>query len=177
MYDIYSNAQNDLWRFTLGKSGSRKLLSIGVNPSTATKEKSDTTVAKVEGVAERNGFDGFIMLNLYPIRSTNFNDLPMGVDTQAFSDNLDRIEALVASEIQPIIWAAWGESIRVRNYFASSINELFSRLQKYGTSWQHFGSLTNSGHPRHPSRLSYEWSFAELDTTRYAHTLDTQALG
>ena len=75
MYDIYSNDRNDTLRFTLGKSGSRKLLTVGLNPSTATQETSDTTVAKVEGVAKRTGFDGFVMLNLYPIRSTDFNAL------------------------------------------------------------------------------------------------------
>jgi hypothetical protein len=33
-------AKNDLWRFTLGKSGSRNLIIIGLTPSTVTKEKS-----------------------------------------------------------------------------------------------------------------------------------------
>jgi len=173
MYDIYSNARNDLWRFTLGKSGSRKLLTVGLNPSTATQEKSDTTVAKVEGVAKRNGFDGFVMLNLYPIRSTDFNALPYDVDTEAFSENLSHIEALVAADPSPVIWAAWGESIRARSYFVAAARELFSRLKIYGTAWQHFGPLTNSGHPRHPSRLNYAWSFSELDTDHYVQTLGT----
>lgn len=35
MYDIYSNAKSDRWRFTLGKSGARRLITIGLNPSTA----------------------------------------------------------------------------------------------------------------------------------------------
>jgi hypothetical protein len=105
MYDIYSNANKDLWRFTLGKSGRRKLLAIGLNPSIATREKSDTTMAKVEGVARRNGFDGFTMLNLYPVRSTNFQKLPYRADTEAFAENLKRIEALVASEPEPVIGA------------------------------------------------------------------------
>ncbi len=34
MYDIYSNNNNDSWRYTLGKSGSRTLLTVGLNPST-----------------------------------------------------------------------------------------------------------------------------------------------
>lgn len=173
MYDIYSNAKNDFWRFTLGKDGSRKIMTIGPNPSTATKEKSDTTVAKVEEVARRNSFDGFVMLNLYPIRSTNFNSLPSNVDIQAFAENLTQIEEQVASDSECVIWAAWGENIRAREYFVASAKELFLRLQKYGVTWIHFGSLTKSGHPRHPSRLSYEWSFSKLDTKRYARTLDT----
>lgn len=173
MYDIYSNAHNDSWRFALGKSGSRKLLTIGLNPSTATKEKSDTTIAKVEGVAKRNGFKGFVMFNLYPVRSTNLNALPVDVDAEAFSENLNCIETLVASEPKAIVWAAWGESIRARKYFVEAARELFDRLQRYGTTWQYFGPLTKSGHPRHPSRLKYEWSFSEFDTKRYMQMLGT----
>ena len=173
MYDIYSKNPNDTLRFTLGKSGSRKLLTVGLNPSTATQEKSDTTVAKVEGVAKRNGFDGFVMLNLYPIRSTDFNALPSEVDAEAFTENLDRIEALVAADPMSVVWAAWGENISARSYFVAAARELFARLQKYGPVWQHFGSLTNSGHPRHPSRLSYAWSFSALDAQRYVQTLST----
>jgi hypothetical protein len=66
MYDIYSNAHDDAWRFTLGRSGKNPLLAVGLNSSTASREKSDITVAKVERIAERAGYDGFVMLNLYP---------------------------------------------------------------------------------------------------------------
>lgn len=171
MYDIYSNSRDDLWRFTLGKNGSRKIFTIGLNPSTATKEKSDTTVAKVEGAAQRNNFDGFVMLNLYPIRSTDYNALPVEVNPEAFSENMNRIETLIAAEKNPVVWAAWGESIHARDYFVAATKELVDRLQKYGTSWLHFGSLTISGHPRHPSRLQYAWSFEEFNTSQYVRTL------
>ena len=173
MYDIYSNNTDDSWRYSLGKSGSRKILVIGLNPSTATKEKSDTTVAKVEGTAVRNGFDGFVMLNLYPVRSTNYNHLPEDVNSDAFSENLERIEALVASETKPIIWAAWGESICAKSYFISAAKNLLSRLHRHSPSWQHFGPLTNSGHPRHPSRLKYASDFSPLDSISYARSLGT----
>ncbi|MFN4328764.1 MAG: DUF1643 domain-containing protein [Limnobacter sp.] len=173
MYDIYSNSHNDLWRFTLGKSGSRKLFTIGLNPSTATKDKSDTTVAKVEDAAQRNGFNGFVMLNLYPIRSTDYNALPVEVDPEAFSENINRIEALIAAEPNPVVWAAWGESIRARDYFVTATKELIERLKKHGTCWQHFGPLTKSAHPRHPSRLQYAWAFKEFDTNQYLQTLTT----
>lgn len=173
MYDIYSNNEDDSWRYALGKSGSRTLLTVGLNPSTATKEKSDTTVAKVEGVASRNGFDGFVMLNLYPVRSTNYNALPSTVDVAAFNENLDQISSLVASSNNPVIWAAWGDSIFARAYFIESAKQLIARLEKFNVSWCHFGSLTGEGQPRHPSRLSYEWNFSSLDLGAYVKTLGT----
>ncbi|NLZ18628.1 MAG: DUF1643 domain-containing protein [Desulfobulbaceae bacterium] len=173
MYDIYSNNKDDSWRYTLGKSGSRTLLTIGLNPSTATKEKSDTTVAKVEGAASRNGFDGFVMLNLYPVRSTNYNALPVAIDVAAYNENLDQIESLIASGKNSVIWAAWGDSIFARTYFVESAKQLIVRLEKHNVSWCHFGSLTGAGQPRHPSRLSYDWSFSPLDLGALAKTLGT----
>ncbi|MDD2721873.1 MAG: DUF1643 domain-containing protein [Gallionella sp.] len=173
MYDIYSSAQNDLWRFTLGKSGKRNLITIGLNPSTATKEKSDTTIAKVEKAARQAGFDGFVMLNLYPVRSSDFNALPLDVNAEAFERNLAEIEAVVVSQSKPVVWAAWGESILARKFFVAASKELFVRLEKHGTSWQQFGLLTQSGHPRHPSRLHYAWKFSPFDTKHYAKKFST----
>ncbi len=171
VYDIYSNARSDSWRFTLGKTGERTLLTIGLNPSTATKEKSDTTVAKVERVAIQKGYDGFVMLNLYPVRATNFGDLRLKPNGEAVEENLRQIESVVTSQTNPVIWAAWGNSILTREFFIASAMELFKRLRKHGATWQHFGPLTMSGHPRHPSRLRYTWKFSPLKSERYVRTL------
>ena len=62
---------------------------IGLNPSTATRDKSDTTVAKVEAVARRNGHDGFVMLNLYPLRATKPSTLPQRANATQLRRNLD----------------------------------------------------------------------------------------
>lgn len=171
MYDIYSNDHEDSWRFTLGRSGLRKVIVIGLNPSTATQERSDTTVAKVDGAATQHGFDGFVMTNLYPVRSTNFNNLPHDVNNAAYLENINHIEAIVSAEPSPVIWAAWGESVSARSYFVAAIAELHARLQRHAPSWQNFGPLTNSGHPRHPSRLRYAWSFSQFDMKQYVQRL------
>lgn len=167
MYDIYWNAQNDQWRYALGKSGSNRLLTIGLNPSTATQEKLDTTVSKVERVAANNGFDGFIMLNLYPVRATDYEELPESANRTAYRENLNAIEEIVAEEKTPIIWAAWGESIKARPYFTEAICDLSVRLAKYQPNYLHFGPLTHAGHPRHPSRLDYSWNLAPFEISTY----------
>lgn len=178
MYNIYSTAHDNLWRFTLGKSGEHKLLVIGLNPSTATDEQSDVTIAKVDTVAKNNGYDGFVMLNLYPVRSTDYNALSKDLDATAFADNLTRIEQLISAEQQSVtIWAAWGNSIIARPYFQLAAIELIRRLQKYGVTWQHFGTLTASGHPRHPSRLNYSWSLSRFDAISYADGLSCSIEG
>lgn len=171
MYNIYSNAQNDAWRYTLGKSGNRKLLVVGLNPSTANKEKSDPTVARVQKVTQNNGFDGFVMLNLYPVRATAFRTLSSNVDHRAFSENLRQIESVVATERNPVIWAAWGANILHYDFFRCAFLKLYSTIQMYDASWLHFGELTQSGHPRHPSRLSYSWRFSPFDIAHYVNVL------
>ena len=171
MYDIYSNAQADAWRFTLGKAGKRILLTVGLNPSTATSEKSDPTVARVQQIAGDNGFDGFVMLNLYPVRGTNFRKLPSEVDTVAFTLNLERIDSVVAAEKRPTVWAAWGDSILHHTFFVDACIELFVRLGKYDVNWLHVGDMTLLGHPRHPSRARYAWSFAPLAVESYISEL------
>jgi len=64
MYDIYRSTADDACRFALGRSGRRRLVVVGLNPSTATREKSDPTVAKVaayleeiHGIAADSGLD------------------------------------------------------------------------------------------------------------------------
>ena len=163
MYDIYSNDNNDLWRYTLGKSGKKPLFIVGLNPSTATREKGDPTVTRVERVAKDAGFDGFVMLNLYPVRATKYQDLPVKADAQAYAKNLDAIEEAVSTVKKPVIWAAWGQSVLHHGFFLKARDELYGRLAAHHPQWKRFGELTIGGHPRHPSRLNYSWSLEPLD--------------
>lgn len=163
MYNIYASAKRDVWRFTLGKKGAKPLLVIGLNPSTATQVESDTTVAKVERVAAMHEYEGFVMLNLYPIRATDFRTLPSTVNRAAFIANLGQIEQVVGSMRNPTVWAAWGDNVTHHTYFLDARDELATRLAVHNVRWMRFGKLTAAGHPRHPSRLSYAWNFGPFD--------------
>lgn len=162
MYDIYHSDQNDQWRYTLGRSGERPLLVIGLNPSTATQEKADPTVARVQKVAALHGYDGFVMLNLYPVRATDYRKLPIAVNKVAFELNLQVIEDLVGQTPEPSIWATWGQPVVHHAYFLRARDQLFERLTKYGPQWLKLGELTATGHPRHASRLDYSWKLSRF---------------
>lgn len=163
MYDIYSNDEGDQWRYLLGRAGRRTLVTVGLNPSTATQERSDPTVARVAEVAKRNGFDGFLMTNLYPVRATDYRTLPAKINKVAFERNLNAIEEAVAQHERPMIWAAWGSPVVHHGYFLRARDQLIERLERYQPQWVRFGALTATGHPRHASRLDYGWSFAPYD--------------
>jgi len=66
---IYERTADNSARFVLGTVGVNPLVCVGVNPSTAAPGDPDRTVSKVMGFAARNGFDSWVMLNLYPQRS------------------------------------------------------------------------------------------------------------
>lgn len=170
-YNLYKSNELDTARFILGKDGSKKLFVIGLNPSTANKEKSDTTVAKVEKVAAANGFDGFVMANLYPVRSTDPHCLPTIKNDFLFQSNINSIRELAKSEKSPVFWAAWGGDITLRPYLTESFKMLNALVTDLNGSWVNYGELRKDGHPRHPSRLSYSWAFSEFDILNYSKQL------
>ena len=128
MYDIYQSTADDACRFALGRSGRRTLVVVGLNPSTATREKSDPTAAKVERVARAHGCDGFVLVNLCPVRVTDSRTLPATVDGKLLAANLRAIAEVVRAAVA-----------------------IAEHLQRLGPAWQHFGPLTVGGHPRHPA--------------------------
>lgn len=182
-FDLYSCDESDRHRFTLGCAGESPLVAIGLNPSMANRERSDITVSKVERLAKLTGCDGFVMLNLYPLRATDFSSLPPGHEPAMFDRNLELIEHTLG-EVRPrVLWAAWGNNVLQRDYLLDAALVLLRRFRNQ--PWHHFGPLTCAGHPRHPSRLSYDWRFERLDAATYrgklkqwrvAHRSDTETL-
>ena len=63
------------YRYILGTRGQKPLICIGINPSTARPGDLDPTLKSVERLANANGFDSWIMFNVYPQRATDPNDL------------------------------------------------------------------------------------------------------
>ena len=68
--DFYSE-----YRYILGTKGENPLICIGINPSTAAPDDLDNTLKSVERIALNNGFDSFIMFNVYAQRATNPDDM------------------------------------------------------------------------------------------------------
>lgn len=171
MYNLYQCNKNDTARFILGKDGDNKLFIIGLNPSTANHEKSDTTVAKVEKVAINNGYKGFVMANLYPFRATDPNNLPQTENKYLIRENLKAIQKLAETEEKPIFWAAWGNDITKKPYLINALKQIVEVVKKANGTWVNYGELTKQKHPRHPSRLSYSWSFSEFNIDNYLENI------
>ncbi len=182
MFDLYRANQRDTCRFILGNSGARPLFIVGLNPSTANRDKSDITATKAARVAEAEGYDGFVMTNLYPLRSTDPKNLPERGDGRLIRRNLAIIMELAGQQQVPHFWAAWGADISKRAYLIKACGLLGDAVANMGGSWRAFGPsrcddgsgkrlLTQAGHPRHPSRLSYAWRLQHFDMPLYLSQL------
>ena len=173
-YDLYViNADNSA-RFLLGKSGKNPLFVVGANPSTANESRPDMTIAKVEHFAQRRGYDGFIMLNLYPLRATHPQNLPLVLDQRLIRRNLRTIKAQLATASQPIIWAAWGNVIEVRPYLSDCLHRLAANTAPHHPQWIQCGPATAHSHPRHPARLGYKNRFRSFDLALYLCIMKSQ---
>ena len=77
-------------RYILGRSGKRNILVFGVNPSSAMPGDSniDPTIRKVKKLTTEDGYDGWIMVNLYPLRATDPKELPEKADKKLFEKNI-----------------------------------------------------------------------------------------
>jgi len=163
----YNEDESYCYRYTLGfpsavldKPGSSVFICIGLNPSTARPGELDPTLKQVEKRAKMYGYDGWVMLNLYPQRGTNPNELAKTPNMNEHGHNLDAIEKLFSkikdNRIDCMIWVAWGTNIKIRDYlvlFLADIKERIGRARDF--KWCNIG-LTKNNHPHHPLMLSHE---------------------
>ena len=153
-------------RYLLGQPGNTNILVFGVNPSTASpgEKNLDPTIRKIRKMIKEDGFDGWIMANLYPLRATDPKKLPVKADNDLLKKNLKVLSALDKSYYIHRIWAAWGDTIDTRFYLGETLYDIVHVLCG-DYEWYYRGTRTKSGNPRHPLYMKtdekYEWFPAE----------------
>lgn len=142
------------YRYILGTRGSRPLICIGVNPSTAIPGRLDNTLKSAERIALRNGFDSFIMFNVYAQRATVPDDMDREMNPLLHEENLKAFSwVLSRSGESPAVWAAWGAVIEKRPYLPRCVRDMAETGQHFGARWYTAGARTKAGHPHHPLYL------------------------
>ena len=171
MNEPYIINDDNAIRYVLGKYNNKPMVVFGINPSTATNDKSDTTISKVSSFAQRYGFDGYVMLNVYPVRATQMDGKTRGgaqlshsFDKSIHEENLCHISQYISKEC--LLVAAWGVSIRKRAYFMQLLRDINEIAKEKGVRWHCFGK-TKAGHPSHPSRLPYNNKPMDFDIDAY----------
>lgn len=164
---IYQTDDKNRSRFVLGIEGVNPLICFGINPSTAEPGKLDNTVKSVERLAFNNGFDSWIMLNLYPQRATQPAKIHKRLQAKLHQENLFQIEKLFANYNQLNMWAAWGTLIEFRPYFFQCLLDIAELCLAKDHQWLKAGMLTKAGHPRHPLYLKANSVFEGFDIQGY----------
>jgi hypothetical protein len=169
-YNIYENSSDNKYRYALGTKGKKTLFCFGINPSTATSEETDTTITKVENIAYKKGkaknvifkemFDSFVMLNIYPLRATNPEDLPLKMENVIKSpEHLKNVECILKLiKDESVVWAAWGNLLNSRSWLDDCLKDILLKVKKMkkGIRWVKMGDLTAENEPQHPSRVKYQ---------------------
>jgi hypothetical protein len=173
MEKIYTTTENpNEARFSLGQLGYNNLIIIGVNPSYATDIISDKIITTVKTFAENGNSDGWIMLNLYPQRTTNPTLLHEFLDKKLHKQNLQEIDNILKKiKHQPLIWAAWGTLITSRPYFKQCLKDIFKITAKYNPLWINYDKVTKDGHPKHPPIFAYDVKKYKFDVLTYIDKL------
>ncbi len=175
---LYVQTPDKSNRFVLGTKGNNPLFCIGVNPSTASPHNLDPTLKNVERFASSFGFDSFVMFNIYPLRATNPNELPMEIDGEMHLRNLHVFQEILMSKNtsearsnscgpQNHIWAAWGTIIAKRLYLRDCLKDFIEIARETKAVWHKVGTISKDGHPHHPLYLKKESTLDEFDIETY----------
>ena len=155
------------YRYILGTKGKKPLICIGVNPSTAAPDDLDNTLKSVERIALHNGYDSFIMFNVYAQRATRPDDMDKTVNDMLHRENMAAFEYVLQNAGEsPAVWAAWGNIIEKRRYLPRCVEDMIALGEKYGASWFTAGKRSVKGHPHHPLYLRKDSTLDAFEDVR-----------
>ena len=168
---LYLPSHYDEYRYVLGTVGQRPLVCVGINPSTAEPGNLDNTCKSVERIARGNGFDSFLMFNVYAQRATSPDDMDKTVNAALHRENMKAFAYLLtlasACGERPAVWAAWGTIIEKRQYLADCLGEMIGIGEEHGARWCRAGSCSKKGHPHHPLYLPKDAALEPFDAAAY----------
>ena len=159
------------YRYILGTRGKNPLICIGINPSTAEPDNLDNTLKSVERIALGNGFDSFIMFNVYAQRATSPDDMEKECNLLLHKENLEAFRYVLSISEKPAVWAAWGAIIEKRKYLPACVRDMLEAGKEYGATWYCAGAITKKGHPHHPLYLRKDEKIKPFDVSTYLDTL------
>jgi hypothetical protein len=172
--DIYDYEKNE--RYSLGIKGKKPLICIGINPSTACPNNYDRTMNRLVRIVEINNveYDSWIMLNVYPKRATDPDNLDEELNEDIHNYNLQIIKRYIKDNSR--ILCSWGTSIDEREYLRNCLIDIYDGIlsKKQNVRYFHIGELTRDRrrHPRHIlSRERIDYELREFDMDGYINTI------
>ena len=140
---------------------------MGINPSTAAPDALDPTLQSAQRIALANGYDSFLMFNVYAQRATRPDDMEPHLNPALHVENRKAFCYLLSLSEHPAVWAAWGNIIEKRDYLMDCMRDFAADGQAAGARWYTAGPLLKSGHPHHPLYLRKDTKLLDFDITAY----------
>lgn len=117
-------------------------------------------------------FKNAVMLNLYPERATDFNQLSQNINKIYHDKNINYIKELLIPLNEINIWCAWGNLIDDRSFLINCLLDIYKQLKPLNINWLHLGDLTKKCNPMHPlargkNGFSYKLNFSKFDIESY----------
>ena len=161
------------YRYILGTRGEKPLICIGINPSTAAPDDLDNTLKSVERVALHNGYDSFIMFNVYAQRATNPDDMEPACNPELHRENMEAFDYVLSLDKAgaPAVWAAWGTIIEKRDYLPGCVRDMVRVGTARNAVWYSAGKRSKKGHPHHPLYLRKDSVLEPFDVAGYLDRL------
>ena len=159
------------YRYILGTRGKNPLICIGINPSTAQPGDLDNTLKSVQRIALGNGFDSFIMFNVYAQRATDPDAMERACNLRLHKENLEAFRYVLSIGEHPTVWAAWGTIIEKRDYLKDCLRDMIAAGEEYGAQWVCAGKCSKKGHPHHPLYLRKDEIVRPFDVAAYLNSI------
>ena len=159
------------YRYILGTRGEKPLICVGINPSTAAPGALDNTLKSVERVAHSNGYDSFIMFNVYAQRATRPKDMERSRNELLHRENMAAFDYVLSLSPASALWAAWGNIIEERDYLIPCVRDMIALWEHYGAQWFTAGARSKRGHPHHPLYLRKDSPLDPFDAAAYCDAL------
>lgn len=161
------------YRYILGTRGENPLICVGINPSTAEPDNLDPTLKSVSRIADGNGFESWVMFNVYAQRATKPEDMDRKLNIELHRENMAAFEYILSNVKygRPAVWAAWGTIIRMRDYLPECVKDMVSIGSKYNADWFCAGKCSKDGHPHHPLYLRKDEQLRSFDVNAYLENI------
>lgn len=165
---LYVPPTYEEYRYILGTRGVHPLICVGINPSTAEPDRLDPTLQSAQRIARFNGYDSFLMFNVYAQRATRPDDMERTPNAWLHGENMKAFAYLLTlCRGTPAVWAAWGSIIEKRAYLSACVADMLEIAGRQGAVWYHAGALSKAGHPHHPLYLRADTRLEPFDTSAY----------
>lgn len=155
------------YRYILGTRGQKPLICIGINPSTAQPDDLDNTLKSVQRIALGNGYDSFLMFNVYAQRATDPDAMEKVCNPLLHRENMEAFRYVLSLSNSPAIWAAWGAVIEKRGYLKDCLRDMLDIGRQCSAQWYCAGAITKKGHPHHPLYLRKDEKLRPFDVEHY----------